>query len=662
MRPAGWLGSAWGVTLLYAAAAVFLTWPLLPRAARDVPGDLLDPLFTCWALGWNFHAFGLTDGPRPGSYWDANIFHPSPMGLARSEHFLAQALQGAPVYALTGQLVLTYNVLFLATFVLSGTFLYLLAREYTADRFAAAAAGLLYAFALFRWVQIAHLGGLSSQWMPLALLLCGHVARAKGVGAATGAIAALGAVTAVQAISSGYYLLYFPPFLAAWAGFEAWRAGGLRPWLRLAAAGAIAVGLALPMVLPYVALRKGGAERDLASVVDHSADLLSLVTAPDLTAVWGPVLDAFPRGEARLFPGLVTPLLAFLAVVAAFSAARSDARGRSVAGALPARIRAAARAAAVVLGLAALAGGALVLAGGRTFSAGPLDVRVISMSRPVALLALAVLAAAAGWPRFDPLVRALLARRELVAVLLAAFAVWLSLGPLVTLGGWPTAVPAPYRWLYEHVPGFESGRAPARFAMIAACFAAFAAAFGLERLRVSAGGRRLAWLFCGAFLLETAPAELPLSRQWEIEGAAAGPDWHDGAPSPIVTAIRGLPPEAVLAVLPFGQFFYETRAMFDSAHHWRRLANGYSSWTPDAYTRLKFAVRDPLRRAPDVLAALRAAGVTHVVVHERAWTRDKGPRVTERLIEAGARPVSRTDDVVLLAIESPRHRLAAGTD
>jgi hypothetical protein len=203
MRPAGWLGSAWGVTLLYAAAAVFLTWPLLPRAARDVPGDLLDPLFTCWALGWNFHAFGLTDGPRPGSYWDANIFHPSPMALARSEHFLAQALQGAPVYALTGQLVLTYNVLFLATFVLSGTFLYLLAREYTADRFAAAAAGLLYAFALFRWVQVAHLGGLSSQWMPLALLLCGHVARAKGVGAATGAIAALGAVTAVQAISSG---------------------------------------------------------------------------------------------------------------------------------------------------------------------------------------------------------------------------------------------------------------------------------------------------------------------------------------------------------------------------------------------------------------------------------------------------------------------------
>jgi hypothetical protein len=651
MRPAGWLGSAWGVTLLYAVAAVALTWPLVPRAAQDLPADLLDPLFTCWALGWNFHAFGLTDGPRPGSYWDANIFHPTPMALARSEHFLAQALQGAPVYALTDGLVLTYNVLFLATFVLSGTFLYLFAREYTADRFAAAGAGLLYAFALFRWVQIAHLGGLSSQWMPLALLLCGRVVRAKGGRAVTTRIVALAAVTAVQAISSGYYLLYFPPFLAAWAAWEAWRQRGLAPWLRLAAAGALAVALALPMVLPYVALRAGGAERDLASVVEHSADLLSLVTAPALGAVWGPVLDAFPRGEARLVPGLVTPLLAGLALVAAVSGARSDARARGVPGALPRRFRTAARVVAIVLGAAALAGGALVLAGGRSFSVGPLDVRVMSMSRPALLMALAVLAAAAGWPRFNPLVRALFARPAFVAILLAALAVWLSLGPLVTLDGWPTAVPAAYRWLYEHAPGFESGRAPARFAMIAACFASFAAAFGFERLRASAVGRRLAWVLCGAFLLETTPAGLPLSQQWEVEGVATAPDWHDGAPSPIVAAIRGLPPEAVLAVLPFGHFFYETSAMFDAAHHWRRLANGYSSWTPEAYSRLKFAVRDPLRRSPDVVAALRAAGVTHVVVHERAWTREKGARVTERLIEAGARPAARAGDVALLAID-----------
>ena len=92
--------STLAATVLYAVATVALTWPLAPRAARDVPGDLLDPLFSCWALGWNFHAMGLSpEGPPATGYWDANIFHPTARALARSEHFVPQALQGALVYA-----------------------------------------------------------------------------------------------------------------------------------------------------------------------------------------------------------------------------------------------------------------------------------------------------------------------------------------------------------------------------------------------------------------------------------------------------------------------------------------------------------------------------------------------------------------------------------
>jgi hypothetical protein len=131
---------------------------------------------------------------------------------------------------------------------------------------------------------------------------------------------------------------------------------------------------------------------------------------------------------------------------------------------------------------------------------------------------------------------------------------------------------------------------------------------------------------------------------------SALPEWRGGAPTPIVEAIRALPDDAVLAVFPFGEIFHEARAMFDSTAHWRRLLNGYSSWTPREYTAFAFAARDPLRRAPDALAALQAAGATHVVVHEAGWVRDKGPRVTERLIAAGARPIARAGDVALLAV------------
>jgi hypothetical protein len=654
-----------GSTLLYGGAAIVLTWPLAARATRDLPGDLLDPLFTCWALGWNFHVLGLSGGgPRPVSYWDANIFYPTPMSFARSEHFLPQALQGAVVYAATGNLVLTYNLLFLSTFALSGTFLFLLARDETHDRQAALGAGFFYAFALFRWAQIPHLGALSSQWMPLALLLTRRVARGGRPGETAAWIVALGGVTAMQVLSSGYYLLFFPPFLVVWAAIEARRVRGWWAPIRLAAAAAIAAALALPMVLPYLALRASGAHRELGPVLDNSADVLSFVTAPELTLVWGSIADAFPRGEARLFPGIVTPILAMIGMVAAVHAAGKAIAVPRPSPDRPTPLRRYARVTSIALGLIGIVAGLAALTGGWSMQFGTLRLRAVSVSRPLVLLSGMFIAALVGWARLRafvsvPFLRALLVRREILAIALATLAAWLSLGPIATFRGRPIPLPCPYRWLYDYVPGFSAGRAPARFAMIAACFGALAAAWGLTHLRTVPSGRRWAWALCAAFVLETTVAPMPLSRQgfyvigpyqWELQDTDALPAWRGGAPSPIVTDIHSLPDEAVLAVLPFGEIFHETWAMFDSAHHWRRLLNGYSSWIPPEYLDHAIALRDPLRQAPEVVAALRAARVTHVVVHEGAWRRGKGVRVTERLVAAGAHLVTRKEDVALLAL------------
>ena len=474
--------------VLYAVAAVALTWPLALRAARDVPGDLLDPLFSCWALGWNFHALGLSpEGPPAAGYWDANIFHPTPRTLALSEHFVPQALQGAVVYAVTGNLVLTYNVLFLGTFVLSGTFMYLLARDETGHPGAALAAGFLYAFALVRWTQVEHLGALSSQWMPLALLLARRVVRAPGTRPAVLWVAALGVVTALQVTSSGYYLLFFPPFLVLWAMVEAGRAGGFVPWLRLIAAAAVAAALALPLVLPYIALQATGASRDLKTVVENSADLLSWLTAPERTRLWGPVLDVFPRGEARLFPGLITPLFVVAALVGAVRAVRNPSEPPADRADSRPWLRRACRVAGPFLIAAAIVGAAAAVAGGWFPRLGPFEVRMVGMGRPVLLLAAGLALTVGGWPQLRGIVAALLRRREVVPVALAILAAWLSLGPLVTLRGWPVPIAAAYRPLYELVPGFSAGRSPARFAMVAACFAALAAAWGLRHLRADAG-------------------------------------------------------------------------------------------------------------------------------------------------------------------------------
>ncbi|PYQ78032.1 MAG: hypothetical protein DMG01_12790 [Acidobacteria bacterium] len=148
-------------TAAYAALTIAFTWPLGAGLARDVPSDFGDPLLNAWILAWDATHLGR-------GWWNANIFHPHRLALAYSEHLLPQAIQIVPVYALTKNPILCYNLLFLSTFVLSGLGMFLLARELTGARAAAFVAGLAFAFAPYRIASLPHLQVLSSAWMPFA--------------------------------------------------------------------------------------------------------------------------------------------------------------------------------------------------------------------------------------------------------------------------------------------------------------------------------------------------------------------------------------------------------------------------------------------------------------------------------------------------------------
>src|SRR5215475_5009993 len=89
----------------YAALTIVFTWPLAAGIARDVPGDYGDPLLNAWILAWNATHFGR-------GWWNANIFYPHPLALGYSEHLAAQAAQILPLYWLTGNPILCYNLVF----------------------------------------------------------------------------------------------------------------------------------------------------------------------------------------------------------------------------------------------------------------------------------------------------------------------------------------------------------------------------------------------------------------------------------------------------------------------------------------------------------------------------------------------------------------------
>src|SRR5207302_2932084 len=145
-RPGSGQGRASYATVAYAVIAVVMTWPLARGIARDVAWDLGDSILNIWILAWDCEQLrGIFFGhySHLQHFFDANIFHPAPLTLAYSEHLVPQALQVFPIYALTKNPILCYNLLFLSTFVLSGLGMFLLARELRGSTVVASVAGLL---------------------------------------------------------------------------------------------------------------------------------------------------------------------------------------------------------------------------------------------------------------------------------------------------------------------------------------------------------------------------------------------------------------------------------------------------------------------------------------------------------------------------------------
>jgi hypothetical protein len=382
----------------YVAITVVMTWPLVPRIGSEIAWDLGDPVFNAYVMRWTggqvLAALG-GDFNALHQFWHGNIFSPERLTIAYSEHLTPQMLQTLAIHAVTGNIVLCYNLLFLSTFVLSGFGTYLFVRDLTGRPFAAFVAGLAFAFAPYRISQYSHLQVLSTYWMPLALYGLHRYFAARRVRALAGAAAAL----ALQNLSCGYYLLFFPPFAAAYGLFEMIRRGLVRDrrtWISIAVAAIAVAAITWPFVAPYLELRRTAdvGVRTREEVEQFSADVYAFGTASHFSRLWGERIRAFPRGEGEGFPGFTILALAIGGVIAG-RVARSRGNRRTRAEAF---FFAGAAAAAGLLAL-----GPIVHVAGRAIGGGPYDllfdylpgfdgVRVPARYLMIVTLCLAVLA------------------------------------------------------------------------------------------------------------------------------------------------------------------------------------------------------------------------------------------------------------------------------
>jgi hypothetical protein len=457
-------------TFAYIALTLAYTWPLPANMMHGVAHDPGDPLLNAWILWWTTKAVPVT-----AAWWNAPMFYPAMGTFAFSEHLLGLAPVAAPLIALTGSPLLGYNVMLLASYVLSALGGYFLGYTLTKRHDAAFVAGLAFAFAPYRLAQVPHIQVLCAYWTPVCLAALHRYDR--GGSSWWGILAA--AAWFMQALSNGYYLLFSTVLLGLWLLWF----GSRWPARRFAAPGlafAAAALALLPILRGYQSILQHsyGFSRSLHEMREFSADVAGLFLASEDLLVWGWV-QLFQRPESSLFPGITIVALAAFAVFQArpFATAVDD---------TPLRRRI--RIALLVLLVLFLIGAALpTIYGPWRLTVG--GVRLVSIARadkPLSLAILAALALLLPLPRVTGAVRQ---RSALAFYAIAAFAMWaFALGPDPTVFDRRFIYQAPYGQLMR-LPGFDGLRVPARFWMMAlVCFTAIAA---LAINRVAPARRRL---------------------------------------------------------------------------------------------------------------------------------------------------------------------------
>lgn len=570
------LGVHVAVIASYLLIAFIHVRPLAFRFTETIPrGERADVLLHGWIISWT--ARQLLRAP-----WDlfqANIFFPHPDALTYTEHMVPEALPVVPVWAATGDPILTYNVAFMLTFVLGGWGTFLLVRRLTGNPWAAWLAGVFACyFPAKRW-SLAHINTISVHGVPFAMLALHRLVEKPGLGRAVIA----GIMVALASLVSAYYTVYLPLLLALAVPLIWWAERypfDRRRVLAMAAAALVAIAIALPLLMPYLGTWTGGdgPARSYDLQVAGAVDVAEFFILDSV--FWSRFLvpEALDPLTTPFFPGAVAALLLVLALfaqhlgastpnpAAADNTTDSTRRGvRALGYGIGAvflvvlgrhlvehhREIAAFRPGppapfAVLSVLAVVSLGTLVFAEGRAFPA----------------------AARALWRRFmtsPRLVRAYAAT--------TALAMLMALGPRLKFFGYE-GPPLPYLWIYNWYPGASALRAPYRAAILGQAFLAVLLGFGAAWLLSRTSSRRWA---------PAAPA-LVLAVVMVAETTGTALPLHD-IPQPdngVYAWLAGQPGEFGILEWPIARLMDDTApGQWLSTYHWKHRVTGHNGRLPE---------------------------------------------------------------------------------
>jgi len=299
------------VLLFFLVMAILFTWPLILHIHNGVIGGYGDPMLNNWIISWE----AKTIFANPTNIFQGNILYPARDVLAYSEHLFTLGLLGAPIYHLSGNPVLTYNLLIFFAIVFSAFGCYLLIKELTGSRWGGLFGGLFFALCPYRIAKADHIQILFSAFLPFMLLyLFRYLEKGR-----IKYLVLFGLFFLLQSLTSWHYLVFCTfaaVLLLLWTAFFSRKK---EEWLRLGAALVIilvAMMIILPFALPYIRAhsRLPGFERTLEEAEFYGASARDYLRVLPESVVYGGAASPAEEGgvwlEKVLFPGFLILLLA----------------------------------------------------------------------------------------------------------------------------------------------------------------------------------------------------------------------------------------------------------------------------------------------------------------------------------------------------------------
>src|SRR4029450_1755931 len=242
-----------------------MTWPQA-LVLKTHAFDHQDVFFNLWRLRWIAHALSTS----PGALFNGNIFEPERGVLAYSDAMLVEGVLAAPLLGVGVPPVLVHNLMLLGAIIASAVGIFVLARHLTGNTGGAFAAGIIFAFAPYRFEHYMHMELQWAVWSPWAVW-----ARKRTIETGPVRFGLLtGLCLALQVASSVYYGVFLSILIATVALVQLIMLRGralARSVRALVLGAALAAAIAGIYSLPYSAAAARVGTRSTSEVKTFSA-------------------------------------------------------------------------------------------------------------------------------------------------------------------------------------------------------------------------------------------------------------------------------------------------------------------------------------------------------------------------------------------------------